>query len=225
MVDGFGPQALGHRFSDLALLRQALTHRSHSQPHNERLEFLGDAVLNCVIATELFKRFPALSEGELSRHRASLVNQSTLADHARAIALGQCLRLGEGELRSGGAERPSILADAVEALVGAIYLDAGFEAAEAAVLRLFAGRLGEVDATESAKDAKTALQEWLQARRKPLPEYRVTAVSGEAHCQSFDVECRVTGGVTGRGSGGSRRAAEQTAAREALAQLQSGVTS
>lgn len=221
MLDGNASRALGHAFRDPALLRQALTHRSHSQPHNERLEFIGDAVLNCVIATELFKRFPALPEGDLSRHRAALVNQATLASHAQALSLGAQLRLGEGELRSGGAHRPSILADAVEALIGAVYLDGGFAVAEAAVLLLFADLLDGIDVAAAGKDAKTALQEWLQARRLALPEYRVTSVTGEAHRQQFDVECLVAGGIRGHGSGASRRTAEQTAAREALAQLRS----
>ena len=221
MLDGNASRALGHAFRDPALLRQALTHRSHSQPHNERLEFIGDAVLNCVIATELFKRFPALPEGDLSRHRAALVNQATLASHAQALSLGAQLRLGEGERRSGGAHRPSILADAVEALIGAVYLDGGFAVAEAAVLLLFADLLDGIDVAAAGKDAKTALQEWLQARRLALPEYRVTSVTGEAHRQQFDVECLVAGGIRGHGSGASRRTAEQTAAREALAQLRS----
>lgn len=221
MVGRNGTRVLGYEFRDPGRLRQALTHRSHSQPHNERLEFIGDAVLNCVIATELFKRFPSLPEGDLSRHRATLVNQASLAEHAQCLGLSTQLLLGEGEVRSGGAQRPSILADALEAVIGAIYLDGGFGAAEAAILELFGDMISGLDVATASKDAKTALQEWLQGRRLPLPEYRVTNVSGEAHRQRFDVECLVTGGVHGKGSGASRRIAEQSAARQALEQLRS----
>lgn len=214
------PDRLGHRFSDAALLRQALTHRSHSQPHNERLEFIGDAVLNCVIAEALYLRLPGHPEGDLSRLRAKLVNQHSLEAQARALSLGPHLLLGEGELRSGGAERTSILADALEGLIGAVFLDAGFDAARSVVLRVFGPVLARPDVFEDAKDAKTALQEWLQARRKPLPEYRVLQVAGEAHRQQFVVECRVAAfGLERRGEGFSRRAAEQQAALEALTAL------
>jgi ribonuclease-3 len=217
------PERLGHCFADAALLRQALTHRSHSQPHNERLEFIGDAVLNCVIAEALFQRLPGQPEGDLSRLRAHLVNQHSLEARARALDLGPHLLLGEGELRSGGAERASILADALEALIGAVFVDAGFEVARAMVLRVFAPVLTRPDVFGGAKDAKTALQEWVQARRKPLPEYRVVEVGGEAHRQQFVVECRVSAfNVLTRGEGFSRRTAEQQAARDALVAL--GVT-
>jgi ribonuclease-3 len=208
--------AIGHVFGDAALLRQALTHRSHSQPHNERLEFVGDAVLNCVIALALFRRFPALPEGELSRLRAGLVNQVSLAAHGERLALGRYLLLGEGEARSGGATRPSILADALEALIGAVFVDAGFEKAQAVTLGIFAPALTGLDPVASEKDPKTRLQEYLQARRLGLPVYRVTAIRGEAHQQEFEVECSVEAfGIRAPGTGTSRRAAEQMAAREA----------
>ena len=215
--------AIGHVFGDAALLRQALTHRSHSQPHNERLEFVGDAVLNCVIAQVLFQRFPALPEGELSRLRAGLVNQASLASHGERLALGRYLQLGEGEARSGGATRPSILADALEALIGAVFVDAGFERAQAVTLSIFEQALTELDPVASEKDPKTRLQEHLQARRLALPVYRVTAVRGEAHRQEFEVECAVEAfGVRASGTGTSRRAAEQVAAREAYERVVGG---
>ena len=163
--------ALDHAFRNPDLLRQALTHRSYGVPHNERLEFVGDAVLNCVVALVLFERFPALPEGDLSRVRASLVNQDTLARVARRVALGPRIRLGEGELRGNGADRPSILADALEAVFGAVFLDAGFDAARATIAACYAEVLAEADPAALGKDPKTRLQEWLQARRLPLPEY------------------------------------------------------
>ena len=207
-------RTLGHDFADPALLRQALTHRSHSQPHNERLEFIGDSILNCVIAATLYRRFPVLTEGELSRLRAGLVNQQSLAEIAGGLQLGRMLRLGEGEARSGGASRPSIVADALEAVIGAMYLDAGFDAAERFVLRVFDTNLAALDPVAPSKDPKTQLQELLQARRLPLPEYRVVAVRGEAHRQEFEVECVVPDlGLRAAGSGSSRRTAEQIAAR------------
>jgi len=213
-------EALGHVFSDAALLRQALTHRSHSQPHNERLEFVGDAVLNCVIARELYRRFPALPEGDLSRLRAGLVNQVSLAEHAQALGLGQSLLLGEGEARSGGAARPSILADTVEALIGAVFIDAGFERAEVITLGVFRDVLAALDPVTTSKDAKTLLQERLQARRMALPIYRVVTVKGEPHRQEFEVECLVTElAIRAVGTGSSRRAAEQVAARLAYDQV------
>lgn len=215
--------AIGHVFGDAALLRQALTHRSHSQPHNERLEFVGDAVLNCVIALALFQRFPALPEGDLSRLRAGLVNQASLASHAERLALGRYLLLGEGEARSGGAGRPSILADALEALIGAVFVDAGFEQAQAVTLGFFEQALAELDTVASEKDPKTRLQEHLQARRMALPVYRVTAIRGEAHRQEFEVECSVEAfGVRASGTGTSRRGAEQMAAREAYERVVGG---
>lgn len=217
------PDALGYQFGDHGLLRQALTHRSYGQPHNERLEFIGDSVLNCVIAEALYRRHPALPEGELSRLRSSLVNQASLAARGRALDVGASLMLGEGEVRSGGAQRASMLADAVEALIGGVFLDGGFERARDVVLRLFDQAIEDARLAGGNKDPKTSLQEWLQARRMALPEYRVTAVNGEAHQQNFDVECVVRDlGESTRGSGASRRAAEQAAARELLGRL--GVT-
>jgi ribonuclease-3 len=208
---------LGHAFRDAALLRQALTHRSYGTPHNERLEFVGDAVLNCVVARSLYVRFPAMAEGELSRARASLVNEATLARVARRLDVGQAMRLGEGEQKSGGADRTSILADALEAVFGAVFLDGGFDAAAQVIERAYAEILRDADPAALGKDAKTRLQEWLQGRRVPVPEYVVTATHGEAHAQRFDVECRIPSlGLVTRGSGTSRRAGEQTAAAAAL---------
>jgi ribonuclease-3 len=213
---------LGHQFAQPELLRQALTHRSFGQPHNERLEFLGDALLNCVIAHSLFAQFATLSEGDLSRLRASLVRQGTLADIAREIRLGDYLLLGEGELKSGGASRPSMLADALEAIFAAVYLDAGFAAVQALIGRLFAPWLARLDPKQSGKDAKTALQELVQGRRLPLPQYGLLAVRGEAHAQEFEVECAIPAlDIRCTGSGSSRRMAEQQAARQALNMLSS----
>lgn len=210
------PAALGHRFAHPELLEQALTHRSWGARHNERLEFVGDAVLNCVIAHELYQRFPDLPEGDLSRARASLVNRDMLADVARRLDLGSAVRLGEGEQRSGGPERPSILADAFEAVLGAVFLDAGFEASRAAVTRAFDDVLRDADPAALGKDPKTRLQEWLQARRLPLPDYRVVDVAGEAHAQTFTAECAIPAfELALTGSGSSRRAAEQAAAEAA----------
>lgn len=210
--------ALDHAFRNPDLLRQALTHRSYGLPHNERLEFVGDAVLNCVVALVLFERFPALPEGDLSRVRASLVNQDTLARVARRVALGPRIRLGEGELRGNGADRPSILADALEAVFGAVFLDAGFDAAKATIAACYAEVLAEADPAALGKDPKTRLQEWLQARRLPLPEYAVLGTTGEAHAQWFTVECRVPAlALAARGEGASRRIAEQEAAAAVLA--------
>jgi len=211
---------LGHAFGDSTLLAQALTHRSFGQPNNERFEFLGDSVLNCAMSMALFKRFPDLREGELSRVRASLVCQDALARVAANLDLGPCLRMGEGELRSGGFRRPSILADALEALIAAVCLDAGFEAARALVDRLFEPLLAEVDPAAPGKDAKTALQEWLQGRKIALPTYSMIRVLGEAHAQEFEVACEVPKfslRTVGRGS--SRRLAERHSAELALVQL------
>ncbi|HVN36521.1 MAG TPA: ribonuclease III [Casimicrobiaceae bacterium] len=209
---------LGFAFRRPELVRQALTHRSYGTPHNERLEFIGDAVLNCVIAEALFERFPASSEGELSRVRASLVNRDTLARLAREISLPSEILLGDGESRSGGADRPSILADALEAVLGAVFLDGGYVAARAAILRVYAAVWSDLDPAALAKDAKTRLQEWLQARRMPVPEYAVTELAGEAHAQTFTVECRIPAlGIAAIGSGASRRLAEQAAAERAYA--------
>ena len=209
--------ALGHHFGQPDLLRQALTHRSHGSPHNERIEFLGDSVLNCVIATLLFERFPSLREGEMSRQRANLVRQDTLAEIAASLKLGDHLRLGGGELKSGGFRRPSILADGLEAVIGAVYLDAGFAAARTLVERLYAPLLAQLDPKISAKDAKTELQEFLQARKLPPPSYALVSTNGEAHAQVFEAECVVLGlGIRTVGSGSSRRNAEQAAAKLAL---------
>lgn len=213
-------KTLGHHFTRPDLLRQALTHRSHSSPHNERLEFLGDSVLNCAVAALLYQQFIGLKEGELSRLRANLVRQEALAEIATDLGLGDALRLGEGELKSGGFRRPSILADALEAVFGAIYLDAGFDAARAAIARLYQSRIEQIDPRQSGKDAKTALQEWLQGRRLPLPHYELLETHGEAHAQEFVVRCSIPPvdlQVTGKG--GSRRAAEQEAAQSALTRL------
>lgn len=210
--------ALGYRFSDPELLKLALTHRSAGGRNNERLEFLGDALVNAAVAQALFRRHPTMEEGDLSRLRASLVNQETLADVARELDLGSYLILGPGELKSGGYRRASILADALEAVVGAVFLDAGFEAASAMVLRLLGVRLTEPPPLESLKDAKTRLQEVLQARNLPLPTYAVESVHGEPHRQTFRVSCKIDAlQVYTDGEAGSRRGAEQEAARRALA--------
>lgn len=214
-------RTLGHSFSDSSLLQTALTHRSHSSPHNERLEFLGDSILNGVIARQLYDRFPDLPEGDLSRLRANLVRQDSLHQLALTLSLGQYLRLGEGELKSGGSQRPSILADAVEALFGAIWLDAGFEAASAVIERLYKDMLGAIVPGRPMKDAKTRLQEYLQGKRLPLPKYALTATEGEAHAQQFRIACEIEAlKLRTEGSGGSRRAAEQMAAERALERLQ-----
>lgn len=211
---------LGHQFAQQALLEQALTHRSFGIPHNERLEFLGDSVLNCAVARLIFNRYEAMPEGDLSRLRANLVNQAVLAEVAATLALGALLRLGEGELKTGGSTRPSILADAVEALLGAVFLDAGFERAQAVIESLFSARIDNLSREAPAKDAKTALQEWLQARRLPLPRYTILKIDGEAHRQIFSVRCEVESErISATGTGYSRRAAEQDAAAQAYAVL------
>lgn len=214
-------QRLGYRFSDIALLRQALTHRSYGRPHNERLEFLGDAILNCVMAALLFARYEQIDEGDLSRVRANLVRQRALHEIAERLELGEDLLLGEGEQRSGGRQRPSILADTVEALVGAIYLDGGFGAAQRVIQALYRPSLQGVDPRTLGKDAKTRLQEYLQGRRLALPTYTVLATHGEAHAQTFDVQCEIARlHLRVSASGSSRRAAEQEAARLALEAVQ-----
>ena len=211
-------ERLGYAFRRPELLAQALTHRSYGASHNERLEFVGDAVLNCVVAAALFERFPAIPEGELSRVRASLVNRGTLARLARGLALSGEIRLGEGELKSGGADRPSMLADALEAIFGAIFVDAGYDAARAVIERVYAEEFIDLDPAALGKDPKTRLQEWLQARRIAVPDYAVTVVAGEAHAQTFTVECRIPAlAIVATGSGTSRRAAEQDAAADAYA--------
>lgn len=214
-LDGFG-QRIGYRFTDIDLLRRALTHRSYGSTHNERLEFLGDSVLNCVISLELFARFPELSEGQLSRLRANIVNDQALAAAAKGLEFGSQLRLGEGELKSGGAGRTSILAGALEALVGAVFLDGGIDRAREVVRALLGTVLDSVDPATPGKDPKTLLQEHLQARKHALPQYAVVATRGEAHEQQFQVECVIAElGIRSLGEGPSRRSAEQEAARQA----------
>jgi ribonuclease-3 len=216
---GQGPR-LGHRFSRQELLQRALTHRSFGADHNERLEFLGDALLDFVIAEELFRRFPDVREGDLSRLRASLVRRESLAAVARELGIGEALRLGSGEAASGGRERDSLLSDTLEAVLAAIHLDAGHEASEAAVLRWFGTRLEALDPGKSHKDAKTELQEYLQARRSALPGYEVIEVNGEAAEPVCRVSCRVPGlAEPVLASARNRRIAEQQAAREALRRL------
>ncbi len=211
---------LGHEFRQSALLTQALTHRSHSSANNERLEFLGDSVLNCVIATQLYQRFPQLPEGDLSRLRAHLVKEPSLAEIATRLELGAQLKLGDGEIKSGGWKRPSVLADAVEALIGAVYLDGGFSAAETLVIKLYADLLQQLDPSTLGKDAKTMLQEYLQGRKIGLPSYTVIETHGEAHCQTFVVECSIHQlGINTKAQAGSRRAAEQLAAQLAYEEI------
>jgi ribonuclease III len=215
--------ALGHDFRQPDLFRQALTHRSFSADHNERLEFIGDSVLNCAIALTLYRRFPQFPEGELSRVRANLVNKETLHRLARSLELGKSIRLGEGELKSGGSARPSILADTLEALFGAILLDGGFDAAQGAILRIYEQELDRLDPGELKKDPKTRLQELLQGRRLPVPEYAIVNVTGEAHLQTFEIVCRVPAlGIEATGSGASRRSAEQAAAAAVYEQAARG---
>ncbi len=214
-------QRLGYEFGDPALLRQALTHRSHGKPNNERLEFLGDSVLNCVVASLLYETFSRIDEGDLSRVRANLVKQQSLYEIAQKLELSQYLLLGEGELKSGGFRRPSILGDTLEAIFGAILLDGGFDAARAVIAGLYAPIIKSVDPQTLGKDAKTLLQEYLQGRKVPLPVYAVVATHGAAHNQQFEVECSIPKlGIAALGSGGSRRAAEQAAAKLALEKAQ-----
>jgi ribonuclease-3 len=209
-------RTLGYQFRQPQLLEEALTHRSFGGYNNERLEFLGDSILNLVIAAELFRSYPQASEGELSRLRASLVKGDTLARLARDIGLGDYLRLGSGELKNGGFRRDSILSDALEAVFGAVYLDAGFEICCSLILRLYGEGLNKLPAVDELKDPKTRLQEYLQARQQALPVYSVLAVTGQAHAQSFTVECSIDKLRT-VAVGTSRRRAEQEAARQALA--------
>ncbi len=213
-------QRIGHQFTSAKLLAQALTHRSFSVDHNERLEFLGDSVLNLAVSGLLYQALETLPEGELSRVRANLVKQETLHQLALELGLSGMIRLGEGELRSGGAKRPSILADALEALIGAVYVDAGFEVAAVLVRRLYEKVQINPQMQAAAKDAKTELQEWLQGRKMNLPAYTVVGTTGAAHKQTFEVECLITElGRSERGLGGSRRAAEQAAATALLVSL------
>lgn len=217
-----GP-AFGHRFDDPGLLERALTHRSAGSGNNERLEFLGDALLNLVVAEALYLGWPRADEGALTRARAQLVRESSLAEVARSLQLGDALRLGPGELKSGGWRRDSILADALEALVAAIYLDGGFAACRAAVLGWFAPLLEDIEVGRIGKDPKTRLQEWLQARRLPLPEYLLVETLGREHDKTFVVQCRVGDPEhQADGRGGSRRQAEQAAAEALLGQLEPG---
>lgn len=213
---------LGHRFADASLLQRALTHKSFGAHNNERLEFLGDAVLASAVSALLYRHFDESPEGDLTRVRAHLVREETLHRLALGLDLPSQLRLSEGEARSGGAQRASILADALEALIGAVYLDGGFDAARAMVERLFKPLVTSTEAPGWSRDPKTALQEWLQARRQPVPSYRIEATRGRQHEQLFVVVCSVAAcGVEARGEGRSRRAAEQEAARRALATLES----
>lgn len=213
-------QRLGHQFGDLELASLALTHRSFGGCNNERLEFLGDSIVNFVIAEALFERFPQAKEGQMSRLRASLVRGVTLAEIAREFGLGDYLLLGSGELKSGGFRRESILADTLEALIGAIYLDGGMDVCRARIRDWFANRLGALSLGEqSGKDPKTRLQEYLQSRHQPLPHYELVKVEGKAHDQTFTVQCLVEGELTSDGTGCSRRLAEQQSARKALVAL------
>jgi ribonuclease-3 len=210
-------QRTGYRFKDPALLTRALTHRSYGTDHNERLEFLGDAVLSLVISSLLYQRFGGSDEGDLTRVRAHLVREDSLHRVALQLGLPEILRLGEGEARGGGARRASILADSLEALIGATYLDGGFEAASTLVQHLFGEIIETTDLASWSKDPKTELQEWLQGRRLPVPVYRISATRGQAHAQTFEVECAVPAlNLTEFGEGRSRRAAEQEAARRML---------
>jgi len=211
---------LGHEFAQPQLLQRALTHRSHSAVHNERLEFLGDSVVNCVVAKYLHDTYPDMPEGDLSRLRSNLVNQQTLYLLAQQLHLGELLLLGEGERKSAGSSRPSMLADTLEALVGALFLDGGFAAAEKAVLDLYIPFIRQADVLTLGKDAKTLLQEYLQGRKLALPKYTVSATLGEAHAQIFQVECAIAQlKLTTRGEGSSRRIAEQMAADAAYQKL------
>jgi ribonuclease-3 len=213
-------ERLGYQARDLSLFRAALTHRSAASANNERLEFLGDAVVNLVVAHALYAGFPAASEGDLSRLRARLVSAEPLAGLAGELALGEELRLGSGELKSGGFRRQSILADAFEALCGALFLDAGLAGVQPVLMRLFAARIAALPAPEALKDAKTRLQEYLQSRSLELPHYTVTQVTGEDHAQSFTVGCQVPAlGLATSGEGSSRRRAEQEAAERMIETL------
>ncbi len=211
---------IGHRFADGMLLQRALTHRSFGADHNERLEFLGDAVLSLAVSSLLFDRFSGSDEGDLTRVRAHLVREDSLHKAAVTLGLPDLMRLSEGEARGGGAQRPSILADALEAIIGAVFLDGGFQPAHTLVQRIFGEVIQATEADNWSKDAKTELQEWLQARRFAVPAYRIAATTGQAHAQTFEVECAVAAlGLAERGEGKSRRAAEQEAARRMLAAL------
>ncbi len=213
-------QRLGHAFTQTALLERALTHRSYGIEHNERLEFLGDSVLNMAVSALLYQRFSGSDEGDLTRVRAHLVREDSLHRAALALGLPQCMRLSDGEVRGGGAQRASILADALEALIGAAYLDGGFDASMQVVRSLFGELIDKTEIDSWRKDPKTELQEWLQARRLAVPAYRIVATRGQAHAQTFEVECEVAAlRLVERGEGRSRRSAEQQAARRMLTVL------
>ena len=215
-------EQLGYRFKDEGLLRTALTHRSFGSPNNERLEFLGDGLLNCTIAADLYHRFPKLPEGDLSRLRANLVRQDSLHQLALILDLGSLLQLGEGELKGGGRQRPSLLADALEAVFGAIYLDGGFIAVQTVILRLYTEMLDGLRPDKPIKDAKTRLQEWLQGRKKALPKYQLLETTGAAHEQHFRVLCEAEAlQLKSEGVGTSRRLAEQDAAQHLLKLIES----
>ncbi len=214
---------LAYEFKEPSLLNQALTHRSHSAANNERLEFLGDGVLNFIIAGLLYQTYPNLAEGDLSRIRAHLVKESTLSDLAISLNVGDALNLGEGELKSAGWRRPSVLADAMEAIFGAVYLDGGFDAAKHLVERLYQPLLEKLDPKSIGKDSKSLLQEYLQSRKIAVPDYQVKATQGEAHCQTFLVECHIAKlNLRTQGEGTSRRLAEQQAAQIAYERLLKG---
>ncbi|MEZ5462185.1 ribonuclease III [Dokdonella sp.] len=215
--------ALGHRFSDSLLLEQALTHRSAGRRNNERLEFLGDALLNLIVAEAIYERFPKASEGEMTRLRASLVNGAALAELAREEDIGESLKLGPGELKTGGFRRDSILADTFEALIAAIYLDAGWNSCRERVIHLFSSRLENAD-VKTSKDAKTTLQELLQAHALALPAYELVTTHGDDHDKEFEVDCTISAlGLSTLGRGSSRRAAEQAAADSILAQTRTAI--
>lgn len=213
---------IGYSFINGELLEAALTHRSAGSVNNERLEFLGDAILSFTVAAELYRRFPKASEGELSRLRATLVRGETLAQLARELKLGDYLKLGSGELKSGGHSRDSTLADALEALMGALYLDGDLEACQTFILTLYQELLAALSPASHLKDPKTRLQEYLQSRKLPPPVYSVLTVSGDGHAQIFNIECVVHGVCTTRGAGSSRRRAEQEAAQQALHVIEHG---
>jgi ribonuclease-3 len=216
-------KGISYQFKTPALLTQALTHRSYAANNNERLEFLGDGALNFIIANRLYQRFPKLPEGDLSRLRAQLVKESTLSEIAINLNIGDALKLGEGELKSAGWRRPSILADALEAIIGAVYIDGGFSAAEAIVLKLFEERLAIIDPKVIDKDAKSQLQEYLQGKKIDLPDYNVVSIEGEAHAQTFKIECVIAKlSIATIGEGTSRRVAEQQAAQLAMHNITEG---
>lgn len=212
---------IAYQFGSSALREQALTHRSYGSPHNERLEFLGDAVLSCAVSEELYGRFPALSEGQLDKLRASLVRKETLASVAQELGLSEFLRIDEPALARVGGSSPAMLADAVEALFGAVFLDGGYAAAREVIGRVFKSRLASLDPAASGKDAKTLLQEYMMRRKRKLPEYRIVGTEGADHRRTFEVECVVESmKLCGRGSGSTRRSAEQKAAAEILRQIE-----